>query len=261
MHTWKLEIEYEGTRYRGWLREHLQKTIQGELMQAARQMFSVKPEIFAADDTEVGVHAYANTVHLKLSEMNADITPKQIQDKFNEMLPQDINIKKIRYADEKFHARNDAVGKIFFYQMATRRTAFAKNFVWWLKDNSNFEEMLEAADMLVGKHDLGSFCDAEAGERKSKNIEIYRSELFADGDLICFRIAGNHFPPKMVQRIVGVLAEIGRKKYSVTDFQRLIKYKSNAATKFTAPPSGLFLERVLYKGDTVEDKQGAIISI
>ena len=261
MHTWKLEIEYDGTRYRGWLREHLQKTVQGEMMQTAREMFSVKPEIFAADDTEVGVHAYANTAHLKLSEMNADVTPKQIQDRFNDMLPHDINIKRIRYADEKFHARNDAVGKIYFYQMATRRTAFAKNFVWWLKDNSNFAGMLEAADMLVGKNDLGSFCDYEEGERMSRNIEVYRSELFEDGDLICYRIAANHFPPKMVQRIVGVLAEIGRNKYSVTDFQRLIKFKSNAGLKFTAPPSGLFLEKVLYKGDSIEDKHSAIISV
>ena len=261
MHTWRLEIEYEGTRYRGWLREHLQKTIQGELMQAARQMFSVKPEIFAADDTEVGVHAYANTAHLKLAEMNADVTPKQIQEKFNELLPHDINIKKIRYAEEKFHARNDAVGKVYFYQMATRRTAFAKNFVWWLKDNSNSGEILEAAEMLVGKHDLGSFCDSDENGKTSKNINIYRSEIFADGDLICYRIAADRFPPKMVQRIVGVLAEIGRKKYSVTDFGRLIKFKSNAATKFTAPPSGLFLEKILYKGDEVAERQNAIISI
>ncbi len=261
MHTWKLEIEYEGTRYRGWLREHLQKTIQGELMQAARQMFSVKPEIFAADDTEVGVHAYANTAHLKLSEMNADVTPKQIQDRFNELLPYDINIKKIRYADERFHARNDAVGKVYFYQMATRRTAFGKNLVWWLKDNSNLAEMVEAAEMLVGKHDLGSFCAAEEDGKTSKNINVYRSEIYTDSDLICYRIAADNFPSKMVQRIVGVLAEIGRKKYSVTDFGRLIKFRSNAAKKFNAPPSGLFLEKVLYKDDEVSDRQNALISI
>lgn len=261
MPTFKLEIEYEGTRYRGWLREHLQKTIQGELVQAARQMFSVKPEIFAADDTEVGVHAYANTAHLKLSELNADITPKQIQQRFNDNLPADINIKKLQNAPESFHARKDSVGKVYFYQMATRRTAFGKNFVWWLKDNSNFAEMVEAADMLVGKHDLGSFCDADEGEKKSVHLDIYRSEIFADGDLICYRIAADRFQPKMVQRIVGVLAEIGRKKYSVADFGRLIKFKSNAATKFTAPPSGLFLEKILYKGDQVSERQNAIISI
>lgn len=261
MHTWKLEIEYDGTRYRGWRMEHLQKTVQGELMQAARQMFSVKPEIFAAVDTEVGVHAYLNTAHLKLSELNDDVTPTQIQQRFNDNLPHDINIIKFRNAPEDFHARNDAVGKVYLYQMATRRTAFAKNFVWWLKDNSNLAGMSEAAEMLVGKHDLGSFCDAEEDGRKTTVVDVKTSEVFADGDLICFRIAANHFPSKIVQRIVGLLAEIGRKKYSATDFGRLIKFKSNAGTKFTAPPSGLFLEKVLYKGDAAPDEKGAIISI
>lgn len=261
MPTFKIEIEYEGTRYRGWLREHLQKTIQGELMQAARQMFSVKPEIFAAEDTETGVHAYANTAHLKLSELNADVTPSQIQQRFNDNLPHDINIKKLRNAPENFHARNDAAGKVYLYQMATRRTAFAKNFVWWLKDNSNLDEMVEAAEILVGKHDLGSFCDADESGKTSFPLDVYRSEIFADGDLICYRIAADRFSPKMVQRIVGVLAEIGRKKYSVTDFGRLIKFKSNAAKTFTAPPSGLFLEKILYKGDEVSERQDAIISI
>lgn len=261
MPTFKIEIEYEGTRYRGWRMEHLQKTVQGELMQAARQMFSVKPEIFAAEDTEIGVHAYLNVLHLKLSELNDDITPTQIQQRFNDNLPYDINIKKIRNAPEEFHARNVAVGKVYLYQMATRRTAFAKNFVWWLKENSNLAGMSEAAQLLIGKHDLGSFCDAEEDRRYTKIINIEKSEVFADGDLICFRIAANNFPPKTVQRIVGLLAEIGRKKYSVKDFGRLIKFKSNAGTKFTAPPSGLFLEKVLYKEDVTPEGQESIISI
>ncbi len=76
-----------------------------------------------------------------------------------------------------------------------------------------------------------------------------RAELYAEGNLICFRIKASHFLWKMVRRIVGMLAEVGRGKLADTGFQRLLKYPSNVPAKFTAPPSGLFLERVYHKGD------------
>lgn len=263
MPTFRLEIEYEGTRYRGWRMEHMQKTIQGEMLSAARQMFSVKPEISAAEDTEAGVHAYANVLHLKLAELNEEVTPKQIQQRFNDNLPHDINIKSLRNAPDDFHSRKNLSTKVYLYQMATRRTAFAKSFVWWLKENTTVAEMREAAEKIVGTHDFQSFCDAEdeGGRKAQTKITIEKAEIFTDGDLICFRIAAKNFPPKMIQRLVGTLAEIGRRKYTVEDFVRLIKFRSDAPKKFSAPPSGLFLEKILFEGEKMPDDQRAIVSI
>jgi tRNA pseudouridine38-40 synthase len=120
--------------------------------------------------------------------------------------------------------------------------------------------MSEAAQMLVGRHNFRSFCEVES-EIDPTMVKVERSEIFTDGDLICFRIGASHFLWKMVRRIVGMLAEVGRGNLSYDGFQRLIKFPSNAPAKVTAPPSGLFLERVLYRGDEFTEKQRAIFSL
>ena len=254
MHTWKLEIEYEGTRYRGWQIQHNAKTVQGELMNAARQLFSSKVEIGGSGRTDAGVHATGQIAHLKVSELKTNVTPKQIQFGFNDLLPHDINIKKVSNAPENFHARHDAVSRYYLYQISTRRTAFAKNLVWWIKDDLKVADMQEAANLLIGRHNFQSFAELEEGKKQSTIVVVERAEVFTDGDLICFRIGASHYLWKMVRRIVGMLAEVGRGNFSVRDFQRLLKFQSNAAAKYTAPPSGLFLEKVLYKGDAPPEK-------
>ena len=254
MHTWKLEIEYEGTRYRGWQIQHNAKTVQGELMDAARQLFSSRVEIFGSGRTDAGVHAAAQIAHLKVPELKKNVTPRQIQHGFNDLLPHDINTLKVSNAAENFHARRDAVSRYYLYQISTRRTAFAKNFVWWIKDNLDPRAMQIAAEMLVGKHDFQSFYENDEEKKQSTIITVERAEVFTDGDLICFRIGASHFLWKMVRRIVGMLAEVGRGNLSYDGFQRLLKFPSNAPAKYTAPPSGLFLEKVLYRGDAPPEK-------
>ena len=211
--------------------------------------------------TDAGVHALRQVAHLRVAELRANITPKQIQYGFNDLLPHDINILKVSNAPDDFHARHDAVARYYLYQIATRRTALAKNFVWWIKDELDADAMAEAAKMLVGRHDFRSFCETEEGKRQSTLVKVERAEVFTDGDLICFRIGASHFLWKMVRRIVGMLAEVGRGNLTFDGFERLLKFQSDAAAKFTAPPSGLFLESVLYKGDKPQMSNKAIVSV
>ncbi len=260
MNTWKLEIEYEGTRYRGWQIQHNAKTVQSELQVAAYQLFSGRVELDGAERTDAGVHALRQIAHLKVSELKTNIAPRQIQLALNDFLPHDINVIKAQNAAENFHARHDAVARYYIYQISTRRTAFAKNYVWWIKDNLDAKAMCEAAQMLVGPHNFRSFCEVES-ERDSTIVAVERAEIFTDGDLICFRIGASHFLWKMVRRIVGMLAEVGRGNLTYDGFQRLLKFPSNAPAQFTAPPSGLFLERVLYRGDDAPNKSSAVFPV
>lgn len=262
MPTWKLEVEYEGTRYRGWQIQHNAKTVQGEMQAAARQLFEAKAEVFGSGRTDAGVHAVGQIAHLKVPELTANITPRQIQLGFNDVLPHDINILKVTNAPDDFHARHDAIARYYLYQISTRRTAFGKNTVWWIKDKLDAKAMKEAAELLVGKHDFSSFCETEDdGKKRSTLVHVQQAEVFNDGDIICFRIGASHFLWKMVRRIVGMLVEVGRGNIAGKDFERLLKFRSDAAAKFTAPPSGLFLERVLYKGDAVPKGRKAIIPL
>ncbi len=258
MHTWKLEIEYEGTRYRGWQIQHNANTIQGELQKAAYQLFSGKVEIGGAGRTDAGVHALSQFAHLRVSDLQTNITPRQIQFGFNDLLPHDINVKKVYNAAENFHARHDVIQRFYLYQISTRRTAFAKNLVWWIKDNLDVKLMREAADLLVGKRDFHSFCELDEA-KQSTIVKVERAEIFTDGDVICFRIGAGHFLWKMVRRIVGMLAEVGRGSLSVEGFHRLLKFHSDAPAKFTAPPSGLFLEKVLYPGDDAPKQNKSVL--
>jgi len=261
MPTWKLEIEYEGTRYRGWQIQHNAKTIQGELQDVTRQLFASKFEFFGAGRTDAGVHALRQIAHLKVDELTANVTPRQIQHGFNDLLPHDINVLKVSNAPDDFHARKDAIARYYLYQISTRRTAFGKNLVWWIKDRLDEKAMAEAAKILVGKHDFYSFCELEEGKKQSTIVKVEHAEVFTDGDLICFRIGASHFLWKMVRRIVGMLAEVGRGNLDYAGFERLLKFKSDVPAKFTAPPSGLFLEKVLYKGDKPPDGRKGIVTI
>lgn len=249
MPTWKLEIEYDGTRYRGWEMQHLSKTVQGEMTAVTRELFSARSELFSGEATEPGTHALHQIVHLKVPELKVDLTPSQLHKEFNDLLPPDINIIKLTNAPDNFHARKDAVSRSYLYQISTRRTAFGKPFVWWVKDKHDANAMNEAARLLVGRYDFRSFCELEEGKNTATVITVEHAEVFADGDLICFRIAASHFFPKMIRRIVGLLAEVGRSDMSYDAFARLLKFHSDVPAKFTAPPSGLFLEKIMYRGD------------
>jgi tRNA pseudouridine38-40 synthase len=242
--------------------QHNAKSIQGEMQDAARQLFTSKPEIYGSGRTDAGVHAVKQIAHLKVAELQTDITPRQIQHGFNDLLPHDINILKVSNAPDDFHARHDAVARYYIYQISRRRTAMAKNFVWWIKDNLDAKAMHHAAEMLVGKYDFASFCETDdSGKKQSTLVKVDHAEIFEDGDLICFRIGASHFLWKMVRRIVGMLAEVGRGHLTYDAFERLLKFKSDVPAKFTAPPSGLFLEKVLYKGDKPPKERRAAISV
>jgi len=246
MPTWKLEIEYEGTRYRGWQMQHNARTIQGELQDAARQLFASKFELFGAGRTDAGVHALHQIAHLKVPELKVNITPRQIQHGFNDVLPHDINILKVTNAPDGFHARHDAVYRQYLYKISRRRNAFAKSLVWWVKDDLDAKAMAEAARLLIGRHDFRSFCESEDGKRQNTSIDVQLAAISIEDDNICFRIGASHFLWKMVRRIVGMLVEVGRGDLTFDAFDRLLKFESNVPAKFTAPPSGLYLEKVEY---------------
>ena len=108
--------------------------------------------------------------------------------------------------------------------------------------------MRAACRLVEGRHDFSSFCESP-GEQRSTLVEVGRAELAEEGGLLLFRVGASHFLWKMVRRLVGALVEVGRGNLSVEEFGRLLERYSNAPAAWTAPPSGLFLERVLYEGD------------
>jgi tRNA pseudouridine38-40 synthase len=245
MPTWKMVIEYKGTKYRGWQEQTNAVTVQGELHKAVQAVLGHRAEIVGAGRTDAGVHAIGQVAHLKTREtLPAALLCRHI----NDHLPAEINIREVMAAEGKFHARHDALARYYLYQIATRRTAFAKPFVWWIKDRLNAEAMAQAARHLVGRRDFSGFCEKLGREERSTLVEVISCELSMHGDLILFRIGASHFLWKMVRRVVGVLVEIGRGRLQPADMRKLIQSPSDEIASWTAPPSGLFLEYVRYPG-------------
>lgn len=246
--AWKLLIEYEGTRYAGWQMQPHARTIQGELLRASETFLKTRVEIGGAGRTDAGVHALGQVAHLKIKQSTETLSPRQLQYGLNDLLPHDINVLQVELARASFHARHDAVMRSYIYQISTRRTAFGKAYVWWVKDRLNAAEMLEAGACLRGRHDFRSFCDVDDVPTSSV-VQVNSVQLQAIESLILFRITASHFLWKMVRRVVGALVEVGRGRLSVPQFRQLLERYSNDPAAWTAPPSGLFLERVDYAGD------------
>lgn len=254
----KLYIEYEGTRYSGWQKQNNARTVQGKLIKACRQIFDDGfIDLQGSGRTDSGVHALCQVAHLDAKTV---LAPEIIKLKINDLLPHDINILEVEKTNKNFHARHSAVSRSYIYQISRRRTAFGKNFVWWIKDDLDFDLMKKASELFVGLHDFNSFSDDDP-EEKSTKVLIEDIQLKEEGDLILIRIIGSHFIWKMVRRIVGVLVEVGRRKKTEKDILFYLNNKSDEPARFTAPPSGLFLERVYYDNDVVKKDFNSLLRI
>lgn len=248
MATWKLTVEYDGTRYYGWQEQRNARTIAGELRAAAEATFSRPVEIIGAGRTDAGVHALAQVARVRTDQSKKGVN---LLHEINDRLPPDINILDVEVVRSGFDPRRDALARYYLYQISQRRTAFSKRFVWWVKDELDHAAMREAARSLTGRHDFARFCDKRVGEG-STIVAVNDVEFRTDGDLLLLRIGASHYLWKMVRRIVGALVEVGRGSISGAEFASLISSRSVAkATGFqvaahTAPPSGLFLEKVFY---------------
>jgi|ERR1041385_3395186 tRNA pseudouridine38-40 synthase len=258
MARFKVYLEYEGSQYSGWQIQQNARTVQGEIMNAIKKVFKTDNfELYGSGRTDAGVHALLQVAHLDLGTV---LAPEVIRFKLNDELPSSINILEIEKAPKNFHARHDAVARSYLYQISRRRTAFGKRFVWWIKDELDIHNMRKAAKLFLGMNDFQSFT-ADDPEEKSTKVLVEDIEIKEDGDLILIRIYGSHFLWKMVRQIVGVLAEVGRGTLSLDKIERYLKGKSNEPAKLTAPPSGLFLERVYYPGDKKLEVLEPVINI
>jgi len=242
MPKWKLVIEYQGTRYRGWQEQANARTVQGEIRKAAEDLLQRKVELVGSGRTDAGVHALYQVAHLQSSR---SIDPVSLRHGINDRLPPDINIRSAQEVSPRFHARHHAEERFYLYQISTERTAFGKHFVWWVKDRLDVGAMKETCARFIGRNDFSLYCEKE-NDSPGTIVEVTDCRIEAWRSLILFRMGASHFLWKMVRRIVGVLVEVGRGhlKPSQIDF-----LTPNQVARWTAPPSGLFLEYVRYAGD------------
>ncbi len=264
MPRFKLTLEYAGTRYSGWQIQKNARTVQGELDRAIRTVTNRSEfELYGSGRTDAGVHALAQVAHLDIATA---LPPHTLLTRINDELPSDINLLRIDKAHHKFHARHSAIARGYLYQIARRRTAFAKPYVWWVRDDLDVRTMREAAALCLGLHDFQSFTDDDP-EEKSTKVLLEHLEIDEINDssgaaaLLIVRISGSHFVWKMVRRLVGVLVAVGRREVTLQAMRTFLAQKSDVPAKLTAPASGLFLEWVRYDGDAEPPPRPPVITL
>jgi tRNA pseudouridine38-40 synthase len=263
MPRFKLLIEYAGTRYSGWQIQKNARTVQGEIERAVATATGRREfELYGSGRTDAGVHALAQVAHL---DVYTSLTPELLRRKVNDELPADIHIRAIDKAPHRFHARHDARSRSYLYQISRRRTAFAKAFVWWIREPLNVRSMRDAANQFAGMKDLEAFTDDDPGE-KSTRVLLEPIVIVEHGALILIRVQGSHFLWKMVRRIVGVLAAVGTGRMSIEHADALIHGRNVSGldatpAALTAPSAGLFLEGVYYDGEAGPGELKPVVEI
>lgn len=250
LHTYKLTLEYDGSRFSGWQDQQNARTVMGELYRAIEEAGLPLHELGGAGRTDAGVHALGQVAHLRLAQRLESLA---LRHALNDHLPAAITVLEVEPAPPRFHARHDAELRSYVYQLARRRTAFAKPYVWWIKSRLDSRPMQEALACLPGRHDFRLFAIDDPDE-KSTLVEMEEVELKEEGELVLLRFVASHFLWRMVRRLAGTLVRVGLGELTVADFAGLVAGRAlppekGTPAQSTAPASGLFLEKVLYAGD------------
>jgi len=244
----KLTIEYEGTKYYGWQRQKSLLSIQGILEEKISQITQEKIMLNGSGRTDAGGHALGQVANFKT---NSSIPLVELPFILNRMLPLDIRIKKAERVDDNFHARYNAVSKIYHYYVLNSNLnnsylpIFLRNYVYCVYDKINLKEMKKASEFLQGEHDFTSFACSGSKiinwGRKIIDINITRKR-----NIFCFHIEANAFLYKMVRTIVGTLLEVGKGNINYLEIKKILEAKNRKMAGKTVPAKGLFLMKVNY---------------
>ncbi len=247
MQNYRLEIEYDGTRYYGWEHQPNVDTIQGKLENVLAEMCSIKPEdisLNGAGRTDAGVHAKDMTANVKL---NTDKSAEEIRDYLNRYLPDDIAVTSVEKATERFHARYNATGKTYRYSIYDGKVkpVFDRRYYTALDEELDIEAMNSAAPYLIGEHDFKSFCGNP--KMKKSTVRIIDSlDILRVGGYVYITVHGSGFLQNMVRIIAGTLIEIGLHKRPAGEMKEILDSLNRQKAGYTAPAKGLCLIKTDY---------------
>lgn len=244
MRNLRLELCYDGTRYRGWQRlPNADNTIQGKLEYTLSRILSEPIEISGSGRTDAGVHALRQTANF---HCYSTMLPDEILMQLRRYLPEDIGVYSCKDVSERFHARLNAKTKTYCYRLwnSEMPCVFERRYVTAFPQPLDLNKMRNAASLLVGTHDFSAFC-ANKHMKKSTVRTIYSLEIQESGCEIRFLITGNGFLHNMVRILVGTLVEVGLGERQASSISDLFGKERSEAGMLMAP-TGLCLMEVTY---------------
>ena len=244
MRNLRLDICYDGTRYRGWQRlSGDDNTIQGKIEKALSRILDEPVEISGSGRTDAGVHARGQVANF---HCESTMSAGEILSQLRRYLPEDIGIYSCKDCAERFHARLNAKEKTYQYRIwnSEMPCVFDRKYVTVLPEKLDLKAMKIAGELLLGEHDFSAFC-ANPKFKKSTVRFVRSLDISRCGEEIRITVTGNGFLHGMVRIIVGTLIEVGRGERSADSIPSLFGNKRSDAG-FLAPAQGLCLMEVFY---------------
>ena len=240
-----IELQYDGGAYCGWQRQPEQPTVQGTIEDALTKLLRQPTEIVGAGRTDTGVNASFYVAHF---DSETAIDCDRIAYKLNAMLPHDIAIKRIYNVTDDLHARFDAIEREYTYLLSPVKSPFRRHSAWICYYQLDVEKMNKAAEILLETEDFTTFAKLNSNNKTNIcHVSHAKWEVEEDGTLR-FTIRADRFLRNMVRAIVGTLVDVGRGRYTVEEFAEIVAARDLSRASSGAPPQGLFLSNVKYKG-------------
>ena len=244
MTNYKMILQYDGTRYRGWQVLPAELTIQGKLQDVLSKMAGYQVEVTGSGRTDAGVHAKGQTANFHLKEeWDAD----KILAYLNQYLPEDIAVCEVKSVDERFHSRYQAVEKTYLYRIHTGKIpeVFERRYVYDYTEPLDVNRMRKAAGYLCGTHDFKSFCGNKK-MKKSTVRTIFQIRIKELPGEIQIYYTGNGFLQNMIRIVTGTLVDVGTGVYPPEHVAEILESKVRAEAGPTMPAQGLTLWEVVY---------------
>jgi tRNA pseudouridine38-40 synthase len=251
----KLTVQYDGSAYHGWQFQPSETTIQGLLEDCIYQVTGELVRVAGAGRTDAGVHAIEQVAAFDVhSSLNISVIKRAL----NALLPPDVGVMDIEEVREDFHPRYSAQGKRYVYLIANMRNVpvFVRGYVWRVKEPLDLELMRAASAYLLGRHDFSSFRAAGcASAHPLRTIREIGIEMLCEapflwgglkGEFVRITVEADAFLRHMVRAIVGTLVEVGKGNLSPEKVGDILEGKERRLAGPTAPPQGLFLQRIFY---------------
>ncbi len=245
MNNYKMTIQYDGGRYKGWQRlKDNDGTIQGKLENVLTELTGEQVEVIGCSRTDAGVHAYGQVANFKTE---SGYSREEVMHYLNRYLPRDISVVELLPAAPQFHSRYHAKEKTYLYQIWNEEypNPFIRKYSMQVEQPLDLEQMRAACQYFLGSHDFTAFSNVKS-KKKSMVREIYGLIIEKQNSLIEIRICGDGFLYNMVRKIVGILIEVGLGKRKADTIPALIHNRDRSQIGILADACGLILESITY---------------
>ena len=243
-----LTIAYCGKNLHGWQIQDNAVTVQELFQNALAQIIGERPDIKGCSRTDSGVHANMYCVSMRIGH---PITNDHLMLAMNRYLPDDIAVTSVRDVDDDFHARYSCRGKEYVYKVwnSRVRNPFMQGMALHYRYDMDVERLNEEAQAFVGSHDFTSFCTLDKREKGDfvRTVEYFRVER--QGELVTFTVKADGFLYNMVRIMVGTLLAIAQGRIPYGSLSGIIAAEDRSKAGPTAPPQGLYLNKVFYDTD------------